>query len=111
MVDYQGQHSSWGARIIEGKARGKDGRAETTLVGVQEGRLLAEDDAILQAQLEVGANAHACHLFYPVAQIFLRLLVILGCDLKYKSPNFRGARRQGAALRASHGPQLLVITH
>lgn len=56
------------------------------------GHSLAEDDAVLQAQLEVGPNAHACHLFYPVAQILLGLLVILGCDLKYKFRNFRGTQ-------------------
>lgn len=46
--------------------------------------LLAEDYAIFQAQLKAGANAHACHLLYPVAKIFFRLVVILGGDLKYK---------------------------
>ena len=51
--------------------------------------LLAEDNAIFQAQLEVGANAHACHLFYPIAEIFFCLMIILGSNLKYKLPNFR----------------------
>ena len=59
---------------------------EVTLGGLEEqprqGQdLLAEDNAIFQARLEVGANAHACHLFYPIAEIFFCLMIILGSNL------------------------------
>lgn len=57
---------------------------------------LAEDDAILQAQLEVGANAHARHLFNPVAKVFFRLVIILGSNLKRKSSNDLTAGSQPA---------------
>lgn len=46
---------------------------------------LAEDDAVLQAQLEAGADAHAGHLLDPAAQVLLGLRVVLGRDLEHRA--------------------------
>ena len=36
---------------------------------------------VFHTQQEVGANAHACLLFYPVVEIFFCLMIILGSYL------------------------------
>lgn len=43
--------------------------------------LLAQNDSILQAFLEVGADGSAGYVFDPDPQLFLFLRVILLCDL------------------------------